>query len=39
MYTPHSTIEHTHVKILVSALKRQGSQGDTNGEGLIVSVT
>ena len=32
--TPHNTIEHTHAKILVSALERQVSLGDTNDEVL-----
>ena len=32
MYTPHNNIEHTHVRLIVSALERQVSQGDTNGE-------
>ena len=32
MHTPHYTIEHTHVKILVSALDCQVSWGDINDE-------
>ena len=32
MYTPQNTIEHTHAKILVSAIECQVSQGDTNSE-------
>ena len=32
MHTPHNTIEHTHAKILVSALERRVSWGDTAGE-------
>ena len=33
-HPPHNTIEHTHAKILVSALERQVSSDDTYGEGV-----
>ena len=33
LYTlPHNIIEHTHAKILVIALERQVSQGDTKAK-------
>ena len=32
MHAPHNNIEHTRAKILVSALERQVSWGDTYGE-------
>ena len=33
---PHNTIGHTHAKILVNALERQVSRGDTYGELIIL---
>ena len=32
MHVPHKTIEHTHAKILESALEHQVSGVDTHGE-------
>jgi hypothetical protein len=32
IHLPHNTIEHTHAKILVSALEHQVSLDDTYGE-------
>ena len=32
MHTPHNIINHTHAKILVSAIERQVSWGDTDDE-------
>ena len=32
MYTSHNTIEYTHAKNLINALKRQVSWDDTNDE-------
>jgi hypothetical protein len=31
-HTPHNTIGHTHAKMIVTALERQVSLGDTTGE-------
>ena len=34
MHRPHNIFEHTHTKILVSALECQVSRGDTNDEAV-----